>query len=86
MLVHSQGTFTRVVHFRINTTAPAVGLSRAPQKRQKNTLRIIWTHIRITQYMLVSWLHQPEKTKKMSRVVLVRARTGAAVKILPVLN
>ena len=35
MLAHSQGKFCRVVHFRINTTAPAVGLSRVPQKRQK---------------------------------------------------
>ena len=35
MLAHSQGTFCRVVHFGINTAAPAVGLSRVPQKRQK---------------------------------------------------
>ena len=63
MLAHSQGTFGRVVHFGMNTTAPAVGLSRVPQKRQK--LRyvpgIIWCH------MLDSWLHEPEKKKNMAR-------------------
>ena len=59
MLAHSQGTFCSVVHFGINTTAPAVGLSRVPQKTTKATLRIIWYHI-----MLVSWLHEPEKQKK----------------------
>ena len=57
MLAHSQGTFCRVVHFGINTTAPAVGLSRVPQKTTKTTLRIIWYH------MLVCWLHEPEKQK-----------------------
>ena len=36
MLVHSQGTFCSVVHFRINTTAPAVGLRRVPQKTTKH--------------------------------------------------
>ena len=41
MLAHSQGTFSRVVDFRINTTAPAVGLSRVPQKTTKTTLHII---------------------------------------------
>ena len=42
MLVHSQGTFckvvhfgVKVVHFGVNTTAPAVGLSRVPQKTTK---------------------------------------------------
>ena len=60
MLAHSQGTFFRVVQIGINTTAPAVGLSRAPQKTTKTTLRIMWYH------MLVSWLHEPEKTKQKS--------------------
>ena len=46
-----------------------------PQKTTKTTLRMIWYH------MLVSWLHEPEKKiKKMTWLVLVRART--AVKIL----
>ena len=35
MLAHSQGTFYTVVHLGINTTAPAVGLSRVPQKTTK---------------------------------------------------
>ena len=58
MLAHSQETFSRVVHFRINTAAPAVDLSRVPQKTTETTLRIVWYH------MLVSWLHKPEKKKK----------------------
>ena len=74
MLAHSQGTFCRVVHFGINTTAPAVGLRSVPQKMTKTTARIIWYHL------LVSWLHEPEKQKKMPSLVLVHAR--AAVKIL----
>ena len=45
MLAHSQGTFCRVVHFRINATAPAVSLSRVPPKTTKPTLRIIWYHM-----------------------------------------
>ena len=35
MLAHSQRTVCRVVDFGINTTAPAVGLSRVPQKTKK---------------------------------------------------
>ena len=35
-------------------------LSRVPQKTTKTSLRIIWYN------MLVSWLHEPEKTKKKS--------------------
>ena len=73
MLAHSQGTSCRVVHFGINTTAPAVGPSRLPQK---TTLRIIWYH------MLVSWLHEPEKQNKMPRLVLVRARTAVKIALL----
>ena len=57
MLELSQGTFCRVVDFWI-TTAPAIGLSRVPQKTTKTTLLIIWFH------MLVSWLHEPEETRK----------------------
>ena len=59
ILAHSQGTFNWVVHIGINTRAPAVGLSRVPQKTTKTTLLIIWYH------MLVSWLHEPENTKKV---------------------
>ena len=40
MLGHSQGTFCRVAGFRIDTTAPAVGLSGVPQKTTKTTLQI----------------------------------------------
>ena len=58
MLAHSQGTFCRVVHFGINPTAPAIGLSREPQKTTKTTLRILRYH------MLVSWLHELEKLLK----------------------
>ena len=45
MLGHSQGTFCRVAGFRIDTTAPAVGLSRVPQKTTKTTLHTIWYRI-----------------------------------------
>ena len=72
MLAHSQGTFCRVVHFGMNNTAPAVGLSRVPQKTTKATLRIMWHH-------MIVWLHEPEK-KEEKKPRLVRART--AVKIL----
>ena len=41
MLVHSQGTFCTGVDVRINTTAPAVGLSEVPQKTTKTTLLIM---------------------------------------------
>ena len=57
MLAHSQGTFCRVMHFRINTAAPAVRMSRVPHKTTKTTLRIKW-------YMLVFWRHEPEKKIK----------------------
>ena len=63
-----------VVNFRISTTAPAVGLSRVPQKTTKTTLHIIWYR------MLVSCCTNPTKQKKTPRVVLVPART--AVKLL----
>ena len=65
-LVHSQGTFCRVVDFRINTTAPAVGLSRVPQKTAKTTLRIILYHV------FVSWLHELEKTFKKNTATRTR--------------
>ena len=55
MLAHSQGTSCRVVHFGINTTAPAVGLSGASKDKNYVT----------TQYhMLFCWLHEPEKEKE----------------------
>ena len=57
MLLHSQGSFCRVVHFGNNSTDPAVGLSRVLQKTTKTTLPIIWYHT------LVSWLHVPGKKK-----------------------
>ena len=80
MLAHSQGTFSGVVHFRTNTTAPAVGLSRVPRKTTKTTLLQV-SYGTTWHCMLVSWLHEPEtKTHTQTRLVLVRART--AVKIL----
>ena len=54
MLELSQGTFCRVVDFWI-TTAPAIGLSRVPQKTTKTTLRIEWYHT------LVSCCTNPKK-------------------------
>ena len=56
-LEHSQGTFGRVVHFRIGTTAPAVGLSRVPQKTKKTTLHTIWSHVPCAGFLL----HEAEK-------------------------
>ena len=57
MVAHSQGTFCRVVDFRINTTAPAVGLSRVPQKTTK--LR----YVSYGTVMLVSCCTNPKKQK-----------------------
>ena len=58
MLTHSQGTFCRVVGFWVDATAaaPAVGLTRVPQKTTKTTLRIIWYHM-----LLVSCCTNPKK-------------------------
>ena len=41
MVADSQETFYMVVVFRKNTTAPAVGPSRVPQKTTKTTLHIL---------------------------------------------
>ena len=57
MLVHSQGTFCRVADSRIDTTVPAVGLSRVPQKTTKNC---------VTYHMMPYarfLLHEPGKKK-----------------------
>ena len=65
MLEHSKGTFCRVVDFRIITTAPAVGLSRVPQISTRNY---------VTYHMVLHacfWVHEPEKQKKIPRLVLV---------------
>ena len=62
MLAHSQGTFCRVVHFRISTTAPAVTLSRVPQKTTKNTTPIAWYHM------------LEKTTQNIPRLVLLPAR------------
>ena len=61
MLAHSQGKFCRVVHFRINTTAPAVGLSRVPQKRQKPRYISYGSY-----HMLVSCCTNPTTTRTVS--------------------
>ena len=55
MLAHSQGTFCRVAHFRISTTACAVCLSRMAQKTTKITL-----HYDMVPYACFL-LHEPEK-------------------------
>ena len=48
ILAHSQGTFCRVVDFRINTTAPAVDLCRVHLKTGKTTLHIKWNHMLVS--------------------------------------
>ena len=76
MLGHSQGTFCRVAGFRIDTTAPAVGLSRVPQKTTKTTLHTIWYRI-----CLFLAARTRKKKQKKQRLVLVPARTAG--KLLP---
>ena len=63
MLAHSQLTFCRVVQFGINTTAPAVGLSRVPQKTTKTTRHTV-PHNNIIP---VRWQHEPEKKNATTR-------------------
>ena len=65
MLAHGQGTFCRVVDFRVDTTASAVGMSRVPLKTTKTVLRIIWYH------MLVSCCASPKNNK----ITTTRTRT-----------
>ena len=48
MLAHSQGTFRRVVDFRISTTAPAVDLNRVPHKTSQTPLHIMWYHVLVS--------------------------------------
>ena len=57
MLAHSPGTICRLGDFRIGTTAPAVGLSRVPQKTKKTTLHTIWSHVPCAGFLL----HEAEK-------------------------
>ena len=47
-LTHSQGTFRTAMDFRIDTIAPAVGLSRVPPKTTKTTLHITWYHMLVS--------------------------------------
>ena len=58
MLAHSQGTLCRVVHFRISTTAPAVGLSKVPPKNDKNYV----TYHTVPRAGIL--LNEPEKTRE----------------------
>ena len=65
MLAHSQGTFCRVMDFRKDNTAPAVGLSKVPKKRHLST--------NVTYYPMVPYgclflLHEPEKEKKKATI------------------
>ena len=68
MLAHSQGTFGRVVHFGINTTAPAAGLSRVPPQNDKNyvTSHTVWYHV---------CLFLAARTRKKQDVTTSRPRT-----------
>ena len=74
-LLPYQGTFCTAVDFRINITAPAVGLSRVPYKTTKTTLHIIWYHT------LVSCCTNPNKQGKKKRLVLVPARTAVNLQL-----
>ena len=58
MREHSQGTLCRVVHFRISTTAPAVGLSKVPPKNDKNYV----TYHTVPRAGIL--LNEPEKTRE----------------------
>ena len=64
MLAHSQGTSFRVVDVRNGTTAPAVGMCRAPKIRQTH-VTILWYHV------LVSYCRSPPPANK-KLTVLVR--------------
>ena len=59
MLKHSQGTFCRVVRLGINTTAPAVGLSRVPQ----NTIKTTLTYHMVPRACLLASTNQKKKKK-----------------------
>ena len=74
MLAHSQGMFRRVADFRIDTTAPAVDLSRVPQKTTKNYV--------VTYHVVCFLLHKPEKLPRLKNsYLLVRAAVKLLLKI-----
>ena len=85
MLAHSQGTFRKVVDFRIDTTtAPAVGLSRVPPKTTKSTCTL---HIYVRARELVHFVfglqleNHAELNTKTTSVVITRAKgTGCSRK------
>ena len=74
-LAHSQGTFCRVVDFRIGTTASAVGLSRVPQKNKNDK-----NCVRCDQAAPCAsfWLQQSEKKKKKLPRLLKSPSSGGA--------
>ena len=78
VLAHSGGKFSRVVDFRISTTAPAVGHSRLPPKTSKTTMMYLPY---ISYGKLVSCTN-PKNRKKMPRLALVRTCFSTAVKLL----
>ena len=75
MRAHSQGTFSTGVDFGIDTTAPTIGLSRVPQKNDKNHVKY-----NVVRTLFLFLAARTRKNEKIHRLVLVPSRT--AVKIL----
>ena len=72
-LGNSQRNICRVVDCRINTSAPAVGLSFVLPKTTKTTVNIVWYH------MQVSCCTNLKNAENMPRVVLVLALTAKTI-------
>ena len=70
MLAHGQGTFSRVVDFRVDHTTPVVSLCRVPLKTTKTTLHIIWY-----QPYACFLLHELDK---LPQLILVPARAATS--------
>ena len=67
MRAHSQGTFSTGVDFGIDTTAPTIGLSRVPQKNDKN-------HVKYNVVRTL-FLFLAARTRKNEKNTPTRART-----------
>ena len=78
MLAHSQGTFRRVVAFRIDTTAPAVGLSGVPQK----TTKLRYVSYGTICLFLAAQTRKKQKYTKTPRHAAVLARTAATLLLM----
>ena len=61
-------TFCRVVGFGIDTTAPAIGLSRVPQKKTKTTFHIILSMVPCACFFCTN-------VKKRKKITTTRTRT-----------